>query len=170
MTPAFSRTETNGTRRAGALFRALAVAGLLAAAMPWAGAAQAAAGSTAHGGAGADGAEAAQPIFGLPPIVATVLQKGDPEPKTVVFKADLVFDEVEDDRIQQSIGVTKSLLPRIMDSVITGIEGKQFDDLKNLASINDVVVARSNEVLKPYGVVVKSLHLVDLSRPAVPAE
>ena len=62
------------------------------------------------------------------------------------------------------------LLPRIMDSVITGIEGKQFEDLSNLVFLNDVIVRRSNSVLKPYGVVVKSLNLKDLSRFAAPAK
>jgi len=152
-------------RRGGALLPALALAGLLTVTMPWARAAYASGGETSHGeAAGADSVPEGPPIFGLPPIVVNVLQTGNPKAQTVVFKADLVFDEVDPTRIEDTMSVTKSLLPRIMDSVITGIQGKRFNDLKDIAFLNDVVLQRSNDVLKPYGVVVKSLHLMELGR------
>jgi hypothetical protein len=160
-----SRSKARGKRRGGGLLPALALAGLLTVTMPWSDAAYASGSETSHGeAAGANGAPEGPPIFGLPPIVVNVLQTGDRKAQTVVFKADLVFDEVDPTRIEDTLIITKSLLPRIMDSVITGIQGKRFGNLKDIAFLNDVVLQRSNDVLKPYGVVVKSLHLKDLTR------
>jgi len=151
MTFADSRSKARGKRRSGGLLPALALAGLLTVTMPWSVAAYASGGGTSHGeAAGANGAPAGAPIFGLPPIVVDVLQTGDPDAKTIIFKADLVFDEVDPARIEDAMSVTKSLLPRIMDSVITGIQGRRFKDLKDIVFLNDVVLQRSNDVLKPY--------------------
>lgn len=149
-----------------ALLPALSLAGLLTLTLPLSEAAGAAPASATNA-ADEDGADAdvVSPIFGLPPIVVTVLENSDPTAKTLIFMAVLVFDEVDAVRIEDSLSVTKSLLPRIMDSVITGIQGKRFDDLANLAALNDIILQRSNAVLTPYGVVVKSLRLRNLSRP-----
>jgi hypothetical protein len=161
-----SRSKARGKRRGGGLFPALALAGLLTVTTPWSDAAYASGSETSHGeAAGANGAPEGPPIFGLPPIVVDVLQIGDPDAKTIIFKADLVFDEVDQTRIEDTLIITKSLLPRIMDSVITGIQGKSFKNLKDIAFLNDLVLQRSNDVLRPYGVVVKSLRLRDLGRP-----
>lgn len=105
------------------------------------------------------------PSFGLPPIAVRVLEDRTLMDRSVVFKADLVFDEVDEERIKDTMRVTKALLPRIMDSVITGIHGKRFSDLTTLAALNHVVLQRSNAVLRPYGVVVKSLRMMDLRNP-----
>jgi hypothetical protein len=165
MKRADSRSKAHGKRHGGGLLPALALAGLLTVTMPWSDAAYASGSEASHGeAAGAKSAPEGPPIFGLPPIVVNVLQTGDPDAKTIIFKADLVFDEVDPMRIEETMSVTKSLLPRIMDSVITGIQGKRFSNLKDIAFLNDVVLQRSNDVLKPYGVVVKSLRLTDLTR------
>ena len=142
------------------MLSALALAGLLSVAMPWADAAYASGGGTMHGEAA--GANDGPPVFGLPPIVVTVHHAGDHDAKTIIFKADLVFDEVDKTRIDDTMSVTKALLPRLMDSLITGIEGKTFKDLKDIAFLHDIVLERSNEVLRPYGVVVKALRLKNL--------
>lgn len=158
-------TKTRTRRRGGALLPALALAGLLAVTMAWPDAVYASGGETVHGeAAGANGEPEGPPVFALPPIVVNVLQTGAPAAQTVVFKADLVFDEVDKTRIDDTMSVTKSLLPRIMDSVITGIQGKSFADVTDIAFLNDVVLQRSNEVLKPFGVVVASLRLTELGR------
>jgi len=154
------------------LFRVLLVAGLLLLTASWTGTA-AAASSPAKADSHAagkkpdahSGSDAIDPIFGLPPIVVKVPERGKRIDRTIVFKADLVFDEVENDRINDSMRVAKALLPRIMDSVITGMQGKYFDDLSTPASLSDVVLQRSNIVLKPYGVVAKALRLQDLGNP-----
>jgi hypothetical protein len=99
------------------------------------------------------------PIFGLPPIVVQVRNRDDAEGRTIAFKADLIFDEDDPDRIEDSVSVTKHLLPRIMDSVITGLDGKRVDNMSNPESVTRTVVERANLVLKPYGVVVKALKI-----------
>lgn len=99
------------------------------------------------------------PIFGLPPIVVQVRNRDGAEGRTIAFKADLIFDEDDPDRIEDSVSVTKHLLPRIMDSVITGLDGKRVDNMSNPESVTRTVVERANLVLKPYGVVVKTLKI-----------
>ncbi len=64
----------------------------------------------------------AEPIFGLPPVIIQVPDNGGSELKIVVFKATLIFDEVDPERINDSQRIAKSLLPKIMDSVITGMQ------------------------------------------------
>lgn len=97
--------------------------------------------------------------FGLPPIVVKVREPGDAQDRTIAFKADLVFDEVDMDRIEASMSVSKHLLPRIMDSVITGLDGKRIENLSDPESVTKVVIERANRVLRPYGVVVKALKM-----------
>jgi hypothetical protein len=143
------------------LLRIVALAALLTAVLPLPEAVSAASASDGH----AAETPRERPHFGLPPIVVQVMEKRDPTARVVIFKANLFFDEVDQDRINDTMRVTKSLLPRIMDSVITGIQGKRFDDLSDFAWLNEVVLRRSNAVLKPYGVEVSSLELKDLSRP-----
>jgi hypothetical protein len=97
--------------------------------------------------------------FGLPPIVVKVREPGDTQDRTITFKADLVFDEVDQNRIDDSMSVSKRLLPRIMDSVITGLDGKRIENLSDPATVTAMVVERANLVLTPYGVVVKALKM-----------
>jgi len=99
------------------------------------------------------------PSFGLPPIVVKIRESGDAQGRTVAFKADLIFDEVDQGRIEDSISVTKHLLPRVMDSVITGLDGKLIENLSESATVSKMVIERANLVLKPYGVVVKALKM-----------
>lgn len=98
------------------------------------------------------------PSFGLPPIVLRVRDENAAN-RTVAFKAALLFDEDDSSRIEDSIRVSKRLLPRIMDSVITGIEGKRIANLSDPATMDRMVLRRTNLVLNPYGVVVHALRM-----------
>lgn len=97
--------------------------------------------------------------FPLPPIVVRIRQSGEPQMKVVAFKADLVFDEVDPGRIDASIDVADQLVPRIVDSVITGLEGRQIEAASMSETVNRLVIERVNLVLNPYGVTVKSLNV-----------
>jgi len=55
--------------------------------------------------------------------------------------------------------VTKRLVPRIMDSVIVGLQNRHFETLPERDVVDKLVVQYSNAVLKPYGVVIKSLQI-----------
>jgi hypothetical protein len=105
--------------------------------------------------------ETGEPIFGLPPIVVQIPGRGRAA-RTIVFKAALIFDEVDADRINDSQRLAKTLLPKIMDSVITGVQNHQFVDLTNTEEVNKVVLDRSTVVLKPYGVLLKGLRMEHL--------
>ena len=103
-----------------------------------------------------------EPVFGLPPIVVQVPDHGGSELKVIIFKAALVFDEVEPERISDSQRIAKSLLPKIMDSVISGVQNHRFTDWSKTEEVTQVVLDSSNAVLKPYGVVIKKLRMQDL--------
>jgi len=106
--------------------------------------------------------ETGEPIFGLPPIVVQIPGRGRANARTIVFKAALIFDEVDADRINDSQRLAKTLLPKIMDSVITGVQNHHFVDLTNTEEVNKVVLDRSTVVLKPYGVLLKGLRMEHL--------
>lgn len=106
--------------------------------------------------------ETGEPIFGLPPIVVQIPGRGRTHARTIVFKAALIFDEVDADRINDSQRLAKTLLPKIMDSVITGVQNHHFVDLTNTEEVNKVVLDRSTVVLKPYGVLLKGLRMEHL--------
>jgi hypothetical protein len=148
------------------LLPVLAVLGLLALAMSWVQPAFAGeetednAKEAAHHVATMEAAIAEEiPTFGLPPIVVRVKDGASITDKTVAFKADLLFDEIDIGRIEDSINVSRKLLPRIMDSVILGIEGKHIANLSDPTTMDQMVIQRANLVLKPYGVVVKALKM-----------
>jgi hypothetical protein len=163
---------TNGTARQDRRRDLLPILFVLAAlfmAMSWVGPARA--GDTSAGAARPDAKAAANhiaateaavadetPTFGLPPIVLRVTDENAAN-RTVAFKAALVFDEEDDDRIEDSMRVSKRLLPRIMDSVITGIEGKRIANLSDPSTVDRMVLQRANLVLNPYGVVVRALRM-----------
>ena len=159
-------TDTARVSRRSDLLPVLAVLGLLALAMSWVQPAFAgedtddAAKKAAHHVATTEAAVAEEmPTFGLPPIVVRVKDGTSVADKTVAFKADFLFDEIDIGRIEDSINVSKKLLPRIMDSVILGIEGKHIANLSDPATMDRMVIQRANLVLKPYGVVVKALKM-----------
>jgi hypothetical protein len=102
---------------------------------------------------------AREPSFDLPPIVVQVSQSGRSHPRTMVFKAALIFDETDEERINDSQRIAKTLMPRIMDSVITGVRAHQFDDASQTEDVNQVIMDRSVAVLQPYGVVIKALRI-----------
>jgi hypothetical protein len=103
-----------------------------------------------------------EPIFGLPPILIQIPENGGPELKVIVFKASLIFDEVDPERINDSQRIAKSLLPKIMDSVITGMQRHHFADATATEDVTQVVLDSSNAVLKPYGVIIKHLKMEHL--------
>ncbi len=109
------------------------------------------------------GDKAPKPIFNLPPIMVQVPDNGGPALKIVVFKAALIFDEVDPERINDCERIAKSLLPKIMDSVITGIQRHHFTDKTTTADVTQVVLAQSKAVLNPYGVVIKKLKMENLA-------
>lgn len=154
--------------RAGPLWPMLAVAAALLLASSWM--RPAAAASDPAPAAAVDekaGDDAALASFGLPPIVVMLKQRDESKGKeskgkTVILKVDLLFDERDEDRINIMLSTAKALLPRIMDSLLTGIQGRQFDDTDDTVAINAVLVERSNRVLRPYGVNVKASRLVQL--------
>lgn len=141
-----------------ALFPVLLVAASLVFAMPWH--QRALAGELARAAGEAD----VEPSFDLPPIIVQVSQNGRPHQKTLVFKAALVFDETDPERINDSMRMAKTLLPKIMDSVITGVQGHHFDAGSKPEEVNRLILDRSVAVLKPYGVVVKYLRMESLDR------
>lgn len=156
-------------RRAGDLLPVLAILGVLVLAMSWTGpalsAGKASDAKTAvrhfadTEAAIADAASDEMSSFGLPPVVVRVRDPADMQERTITFKADLVFDEVDQDRIDDSISVSKHLLPRIMDSVLTGLDGKHIANPSDPETVKTLVVERANLVLKPYGVVVRTLKM-----------
>jgi hypothetical protein len=99
------------------------------------------------------------PSFGLPPIVVQLRTRDGQGNKTISFKAALIFDEVDWDRIEDSMRVTKTLMPRIVDSVISGIQNRRFETPPDGAAVDRLVIEYSNAVLKPYGVVIKELRM-----------
>ncbi|MPY74529.1 MAG: hypothetical protein GEU87_09715 [Alphaproteobacteria bacterium] len=105
-----------------------------------------------------------EPSFDLPPIIVQVSQNGRAHQKTMVFKAALVFDETDRERINDSMRMAKTLLPKIMDSVITGVQGHHFDAESKPEDVNKLILDRSVAVLQPYGVVVKYLRMESLGR------
>lgn len=147
------------------LLPVLAVLGLLVLAMSWvqpaaAGEVKDDAKEAAHHVASTEAAVAEDiPTFGLPPIVVRVREDGVAGDKTIAFKADFLFDEIDIGRIEDSINVSKKLLPKIMDSVIMGIEGRRIANLSDPATMDRMVIQRVNLVLNPYGVVVKELKM-----------
>ncbi len=110
----------------------------------------------------AAGKAVGEPSFDLPPIVVQVSEAGRAQRKTMVFKAALVFDETDEDRINDSQRIVKTLMPKIMDSVITGVQGHRFEADPNFAEVNQVILDRSAAVLQPYGVVIKFLRIEHL--------
>lgn len=155
-------------RRTGDLFPVLAILGVLVLAMSWTGPAVSAGKAPGANAArqiadvetsAADASGDEMSSFGLPPIVVRVRDPGDMQERTITFKADLVFDEVDQKRIDDSISVSKRLLPRIMDSVITGLDGKRIANPPDPATVAKMVVERANLVLEPYGVVVRTLKM-----------
>lgn len=147
----------------GAVFnpRALLAALLLAAGLTVAMAPHQPAWASNSGEPAAD--KAPQPIFNLPPIMVQVPDNGGRELKTVLFKAALVFDEVDPERINDSERIAKSVLPKIMDSVITGMQRHHFTDKTTAADVSRLVLDQSNAVLKPYGVIIKKLKMEHLA-------
>ena len=150
-----SRSTTGAVAggRGRALLAALLVAIGLAAAGAWQSAAQ------AGEPAGAAKKAAGEPSFDLPPIAVQVSQAGREHTTTMVFKAALIFDETDEDRINDSLRIAKTLMPRIMDSVITGVQGHRFDSASKAEDVNRMILDRSVAVLQPYGVVVKTLRI-----------
>lgn len=106
---------------------------------------------------------ATPPVFGLPPIVAQVFEGDAVDGTTKIFKVELVFDEVDHDRIMASQSVAKSLQPRLMDRVIRDIQGSRIDSAADPKAMQRIVLASTSAVLKPYGVVLKSVNIRDLS-------
>jgi hypothetical protein len=141
--------------------RALLAALLLAAGLTVAMASHQAAWASGSTGPSVD--KAGEPIFGLPPIMVQVPDNGGPELKIVLFKAALVFDEVDPERINDSQRIAKTVLPKIMDSVITGMQRHHFTDKTTAADVSRLVLDRSNAVLKPYGVIIKKLKMEHLA-------
>jgi hypothetical protein len=105
---------------------------------------------------------AGEPSFGLPPIVVQIPEAGHHQPKMVVLKVALVFDETDEDRINDSLRIAKILMPRIMDSVIAGVQEHHFDSASKAEDVNELILDRSAAVLRPYGVLVKSLRIEQL--------
>jgi hypothetical protein len=110
----------------------------------------------------AKGKVAGEPSFDLPPIVVQISQTGRPYPRAMVFKAALIFDETDEQRINDSQRIAKTLMPKIMDSVITGVQAHQFSAASNVDDVNQVILDRSVAVLQPYGVVIKTLRIEQL--------
>ena len=154
----FSRSTTGAVAggRCRALLPVLLVAIGLASAAAWHHAARA--GGTTE----AKGKVAGEPSFDLPPIVVQIPEAGDHHPKTVVFKVALIFDETDEDRINDSLRIAKALMPRIMDSVIAGVQEHHFDTATKDDDVNQLILDRSVAVLQPYGVLVKSLRIEQL--------
>lgn len=119
----------------------------------------------AWAGEAANGHEtgAREPLFDLPPIMVNVQGKGNVPAKTIVLKTALVFDEVDEDRINDSQRLAKALLPKIMDSVITGVQKYHAVDASDAAGVDKVILERAVAVLRPYGVLIKSLRVENLS-------
>jgi len=99
------------------------------------------------------------PSFDLPPIVVQVPGHGERMAKTIVLRTALVFDETDRDRINDSQRLAKALLPKIMDSVITGVQGHRIKDWSNASDVNQVILDRAAAVLGPYGVLIKTLRV-----------
>lgn len=102
------------------------------------------------------------PVFSLPPIAAQVFENDTPTGSMRYLKIELVFDEVDHDRILASLSVAKSLQPRLMDRVIGSLQGHRFDRTAQPNAMEDVVLKSSSDVLGPYGVVIKSVTIRDL--------
>jgi hypothetical protein len=162
MTFADLRSTACGTGRGGLLLPVLLLTAMLLL-TPWqraawaSGSSVAAAEHVANTEAAVGNAEL--PTFSLPPIVLQVREINNPKKRTIAFKAALVFDEVDEGRIEDSMSVTKSVLPRIMDSVIIGIQGERFNKLPDPEAVDRLVIQHANAVLKPYGVVIKALKM-----------
>lgn len=153
MMPAIPATGTLARRRGSALLPALLIAFGLVLSPSWRHPAQAGEPTgAAHEAAG-------EPSFDLPPIAVQLSREASAAPRTVVVKAALVFDETDEDRINDSLRLAKTLLPKIMDSVITGVQGQQFAGDSGREAVNRVILERSIAVLQPYGVVVKKLRM-----------
>ena len=99
------------------------------------------------------------PVFSLPPIAAQVFENDTPTGSMRYLKIELVFDEVDHDRILASLSVAKSLQPRLMDRVIAGLQGYRFDRSAQPNAMETVVLKSSSDVLGPYGVVIKSVTI-----------
>lgn len=102
------------------------------------------------------------PVFGLPPIVAQVFENDTLTGSVRYLKVELVFDEVDPERIVASQRVAKSLQPRLMDRVIGSLQGYRFDRSAQPKAMENIVFRSSTEVLGPYGVVIKSVTIKDL--------
>ena len=105
-----------------------------------------------------------QPIAHLFRQAGAVVTNGEHDlvaraPELDVDPGALIFDETDEDRINDSLRIAKTLMPRIMDSVITGVQGHRFDSASKAEDVNRMILDRSVAVLQPYGVVVKTLRI-----------
>jgi hypothetical protein len=142
-------------RRCGrSLFPALLLAGVLVQAPCW----QESAWAGEAAGKATEEADL-EPSFDLPPIVVQVPAHGTTTARTIVLRTALVFDETDRDRITDSQRLAKALLPKIMDSVITGVQGHRVKDWSNTSDVNQVILDRAAAVLGPYGVLIKTLRV-----------
>ena len=83
-------------------------------------------------------------------------------PKSLVVNGSLQFKGKSSKQLTRSIRMAKLLTPSIMDAIMAGIRREGPDKASNPVVVNRIVLDRSNEVLRPYGVAAERMVLGDV--------